>query len=30
MVRRETAPEDTETLAAWSPQRAFVGQEALR
>jgi len=30
MVRRETTPEDAETLAAWAPQRAFVGQEALR
>ena len=30
MVRRETTPEDAETLAAWSPRRAFVGQEALR
>ena len=30
MVREETTPEDAETLAAWAPQRAFVGQEALR
>jgi sarcosine oxidase, subunit beta len=30
MVRRETTPEDAQTLAAWAPQRAFVGQEALR
>ena len=30
MVRREATPEDAETLAAWAPQRAFVGQEALR
>jgi sarcosine oxidase, subunit beta len=30
MVRREMTPEDAETLAAWAPQRAFVGQEALR
>ncbi len=30
MVRHETTPEDEDTLAAWSPQRAFVGQEALR
>ena len=30
MVRHETTPEDEDTLATWSPQRAFVGQEALR
>ena len=30
MVRRETTPDDEDTLAAWSPQRAFVWQEALR
>ncbi len=30
MVRRETTPEDEDTLRAWAPQRAFVGQEALR
>ena len=30
MVAGETTPEDAETLAAWAPQRAFVGQEALR
>jgi sarcosine oxidase, subunit beta len=30
MVREQMTPEDAETLAAWAPQRAFVGQEALR
>lgn len=30
MVRRETTAEDDDTLRAWSPRRAFVGQEALR
>jgi len=30
MVTGETTPEDAETLLAWAPRRAFVGQEALR
>ncbi len=30
MVRREATADDAETLAAWAPRRAFVGQEALR
>jgi sarcosine oxidase, subunit beta len=30
MVRGEATDDDRDTLAAWSPQRAFVGQEALR
>jgi len=30
MVAGETTPEDAETLLAWAPRRAFVGQEALR
>jgi sarcosine oxidase, subunit beta len=30
MVRSELDDDDRDTLAAWSPRRAFVGQEALR
>ncbi len=30
LVREETTAEDDDVLAAWSPRRAFVGQEALR
>jgi len=30
LVRGAAAPGDAETLAAWSPWRAFAGQEALR
>jgi sarcosine oxidase, subunit beta len=30
MVRGELDADDHDTLAAWSPRRAFVGQEALR
>ncbi|MFN2322393.1 MAG: NAD(P)/FAD-dependent oxidoreductase [Trueperaceae bacterium] len=30
MVRGTTTSDDAQTLAAWAPQRAFAGQEALR
>ena len=30
MVRGELTDDDRDTLSAWSPQRTFVGQEALR
>lgn len=30
MVRQETTADDEDALRAWAPQRAFVGQEALR